>query len=151
MLESPAELVDGAAANVFGAAMLMMLQPFLLQLNGYAAERYFDMGTIITIGLIVAVFTLVMLFAMRMGAGIAGGFATSRGRSPGFDKASVDGAAVSASDRAEQMAARLALSDRTLASEPPARRARESASAVAELTPISQRIGQTYRRTPRTD
>lgn len=137
------------AVNVFGAAMLMMLNPFLLQLNGYAAERHFDMGTIITIGLIVAVFTLVMAFAMRMGAGIASGFATPRARAGGIAASPSDISVATHQDRAEQTAARLALSDRALSAEDPARRARESAAATAEITPVSQRIGQTYRRRPR--
>jgi type IV secretion system protein VirB6 len=138
------------AVNVFGAAMLMMLQPFLLQLNAYAVERHFDMGTIITIGLIVAVFTLVMLFAMRMGAGIAAGFASGASASPrGVRGAATANTPQATHDRAEQVAARLNVSDHALGGGAPApRRARDSASAVVEVTPVSQRIGQAYRRRP---
>jgi type IV secretion system protein VirB6 len=138
------------AVNVFGAAMLMMMQPFLLQLNAYAMDRYFDMGTIITIGLIVAVFTIVMLFAMRMGAGIAAGFASGGERaSRTFGGQTAGNAPQSAQHRAEQMAARLTVADHASAPAfPAARRARESASAVAEVTPVSQRLGQAYRRQP---
>jgi type IV secretion system protein VirB6 len=142
------------ATNVFGAAMLLMLQPFLTQLAVKAANREFDMGVIVTIGLVVAIFALIMMFAMRMGASIASGFAATRGR--GRERGAPAAAApaqtapVVAQARAEQIAAHLVLSDRAMAVEAPAtRRARESASAVAELTPVSQRIGQAYRRQPR--
>ena len=62
------------AANVFGAAMLVMLAPFLATISDNADAGVFDMSPIITVGLIVAVFALVMGMALRAGAAIAGGF-----------------------------------------------------------------------------
>lgn len=143
------------AVNVFGAAMLMMLQPFLLQLTTKASHGEFDMGVVITIGIIVAIFVLIMTLAMRMAAGLTSGFATTRGRAPALDPdvvLSASAGSAGAAERAEQVAARLALSDRMAAAEvasSPTRRAKESASAVAELTPVSQRLGQAYSRQPR--
>jgi type IV secretion system protein VirB6 len=134
------------AANVFGAAMLLMLQPVLLQLTTNAAHREFDMGVIITIGIIVAIFALIMIMAMRMGAGIAAGFAPSRGRERSPPTTPAPGLELN-SHRAEHIAARMALSDRALeGAGPTTRRAQESAAAVAELTPLTERLGQTYRR-----
>ena len=140
------------AANVFGAAMLLMLQPFLTQLAAKAAQREFDMGPIVTIGLIVAIFGIITTMAMRMGAGIAAGFATSSDRK---DRGVYATTTLSASatgvipDRAEQIAAHVAMGNPLSHGEgatPVTRRAHESASAVADLTPASQRLGQTYRR-----
>jgi type IV secretion system protein VirB6 len=141
------------AVNVFAAAMLLMLQPFLVELAGTMRKGDFDMGVVVTIGLIVSVFALVTVMAMRMGAGIAGGFQTQRGRARAGRAGDAAAAGSQGPDRAEQIAARIALADRALAVEPGAapatRRARESASAVAEVTPPSQRLGQAYRRQPR--
>lgn len=67
------------AANVFGAAMLVMLAPFLATISDNADAGVFDMSPIITVGLIVAVFALVMGMALRAGATIAGGFSTQGG------------------------------------------------------------------------
>jgi len=143
------------AANVFGAAMLLMLDPFLTELAGKMRLGEFDMGIVVTIGLIVAVFALVMTMALRMGAGIAGGFQSANGgrrhSAPAAD-APANGDGFGA-DRAERLAARVAMGERapTSAGEAgaPTRRARESASAVADVTPPSQRLGQAYSRQPR--
>lgn len=67
-----------AAANVFGAAMLIMMSPFLDILAENAALGAFDMGPIVTLGLIVIVFAIVMAMAFRAAATVAGGFATPR-------------------------------------------------------------------------
>jgi type IV secretion system protein VirB6 len=67
-----------AAANVFGAAMLIMMAPFLDIIAENAALGAFDMGPIVTLGLIVIVFAIVMAMAFRAAATIAGGFATHR-------------------------------------------------------------------------
>jgi type IV secretion system protein VirB6 len=64
------------AANVFGAAMLLMLSPFLATLSENATAEVFDMGPIVTIALIVAVFAIVTGMALRAGATIAGGFSS---------------------------------------------------------------------------
>lgn len=68
------------AANVFGAAMLIMMSPFLTTLSENAAAEVFDMGPIVTIGLIVAVFAIVITMALRVTATIAGGFASRSAR-----------------------------------------------------------------------
>jgi type IV secretion system protein VirB6 len=142
------------ATNVFAAAMLLMLQPFLAELTARAEQRQFDMGVIITLGLIVAIFVLIITMAMRMGASIASGFNTARHRERGgdFDGAPNASAQGVSPDRAEQIAARIAAAEHARAQEgatPAPRRARESASAVTELTPPSQRLGQAYRRQAR--
>jgi type IV secretion system protein VirB6 len=64
------------AANVFGAAMLIMMSPFLDILAENASLNAFDMGPIVTLGLIVMVFAIVMAMALRAAATIAGGFVT---------------------------------------------------------------------------
>lgn len=69
------------AGNVFGAAMLIMMSPFLGVLTENAAANLFDMGPIVTIGLIVIVFAIVMALALRASMTIAGGFATRPQRS----------------------------------------------------------------------
>lgn len=146
------------ATTVFSAAMLMMLQPFLAVLSTNARQEVFDMGVIVTIALIVAVFALIMTMALRVGAGIAGGFSTPRA-SPGRDRENArDPAPVAPAtgpDRAEQIAARVALSDRATGIEaaalgaPADRRPQDVAEAMGDPTPPSQRLGQAYRRSPR--
>jgi type IV secretion system protein VirB6 len=144
------------AATVFAAAMLMMLQPFLAQLAVNARALEFDMGVIVTIALIIMVFALIMVMALRMGAGVAAGFSTQGPREHSTrDRGEAAAVAPRAgADRAEQVAARLALSERTAeidlgaAGAPAPRRAAEIADAVGDVTPPSQRLGQAYRRVP---
>ena len=147
------------AATVFGGAMLMMLQPFLASLAANAQLGVFDMGVIITIALIIAVFALIMGMALRIGASIASGFTTTSTRvRPEREReerpyASTETPITTA--RAEQIAARLAMSDRATEMEAAAagasygRRTGEIADAMADPTPASQRLGQAYRRGPR--
>ena len=147
------------AATVFGGAMLMMLQPFLASLSANAALGVFDMGVIITIALIIAVFALIMGMSLRIGAGIAGGFATQRPRAAREREHErerrQDAPPTAAAARAEQIAARLAMSDRVhdveagVSGAAPGRRTGEIADAMADPTLASQRLGQAYRRTPR--
>lgn len=146
------------ATTVFAAAMLMMMQPFLATLSANAQAGVFDMGVVVTIGLIVAVFALIVAMALRMGAGIASGFTTVRTRAerdleraPAMPLSPPVGP-----DRAEQVAARVALSDRAndieaaaLGAAAPARRSQDIADVMADPTPPSQRLGQAYRRSPR--
>src|SRR5690606_7808819 len=66
------------AVNVFGAVMLMILAPFLEILVDNAAQATFDMGPVITVALIIAVFAIVMFFGLGAVAAIGRGFATSR-------------------------------------------------------------------------
>lgn len=74
------------AANVFGAAMLVMMSPFLATLSQNVATEVFDMGPIVTIVLIVAVFAIVMTMAYRAVATIAGGFASKGARRDDLDR-----------------------------------------------------------------
>lgn len=66
------------AANVFGAAMLLMLAPFLDALALNVQADSFDMGPIVTIAIVVAVFALVMAMAVRACATVAAGFGMRR-------------------------------------------------------------------------
>ncbi len=150
------------AVNIFGAVMLMILAPFLEILVKNAHEAKFDMGPVITIALIVAVFAIVMLFGLGAVSSIARGFrgarrndeAPSMRRLPAPDRPSSGGPG----ERAEQIAARIALIDRNQAVAAGAyssrevftRRTGEIADAVA-ATPLlaSDRLGQAYSRAPR--
>jgi type IV secretion system protein VirB6 len=145
-------------ATVFGAAMLMMLQPFLGVLSAKADAGVFDMGPIITIALIVAVFALIMGMAVRVGASLTSAFSTARPRSErteARDARVVQQGLPAGADRAEQVAARLAMGERASQVDAGAagidlgRRPQEVADAMNDTTPASQRLGQTYRRTPR--
>lgn len=144
-------------ATVFGGAMLMMLQPFLSTLSARAAQADFDMGVVITIALIVAVFALIMGMALRAGASLTSGFTTARPRLERNETRQDNAASPlpTGADRAEQVAARLAMSDRAgdidaaAAGTPMTRRPQEVADAMSDPTPASQRLGQTYRRTSR--
>lgn len=149
------------AVNVFGAVSLMILQPFLLVLSSNAGKRLFDMGPVITIALIVAVFAIVMLLGLGAVGGITRGVGGPRRRedppsvrrlpSPDFPLGS------SPSERAEQMVARIAMSDRGANFETAvssrqdwSRRSGEVADAVAAPPLLTgDRLGQTYNRSPR--
>lgn len=151
------------AATVFGGAMLMMLQPFLAVLNANAQLAQFDMGPIITISLIIMVFALIMAMSLRIGAGITSGLSTrgigrSGGGGGGEDRATRAAAAERAvsPERAEQIAARVTMSDRQSEIETgvagglaASRRTLEIADAMSDVTPASQRLGQAYRRSAR--
>lgn len=64
------------AATVFGTAMLVILQPFLITLSQNVAEGVFDMGTIMTIGLVVAMFMGILFASVRVTSGLTRGFRT---------------------------------------------------------------------------
>ncbi len=66
------------ATTVLSAAMLLMLSPFVTRLGALAKANRFDMGTIVTIAIVIAVFVLVMSQVMRLGLGITGGFRSIR-------------------------------------------------------------------------
>lgn len=151
------------AVNVFGAVMLMILQPFLEILVKNASENKFDMGPVITIGIIVTVFVMVMVFGLGAVAAIGRGFGFNKGRSEGpavQRLAAPDRPSGGApGERAEQIAARIAMIDRSQAvnvggayssREVYSRRTGEIADAVAS-TPllVSDRLGQAYSRSPR--
>ncbi len=143
------------AANVFGAGMLMMLAPFLGTLTDNATRGEFDMGPIVTIGLIVCVFTIVMVMAARLGASITGGFTTqkNRDRAPRNEAPAPDLLGPRRMmERAEETAARAAMMDRagtdyTATGE--SRRVSATAEAAgANPALVSERIGQSGRRPP---
>ncbi len=152
------------AVNVFGAVMLMIMQPFLTILLKNASEAKFDMGPVITIGIIVTVFVMVMIFGLGAVAAIGRGFGFSRGR--GGDEPSmrrlpapdrISNGAPGA--RAEEIAARVAMIDRTQAAagsayssrEVYSRRTGEISDAVGTpaLIASGERLGQAYNRAPR--
>lgn len=151
------------AVNVFGAVMLMILAPFLEILVDNAAQATFDMGPVITVALIIAVFAIVMFFGLGAVAAIGRGFATSRrseeapggARSPAPDRAVGAGSG----ERAEQIAARISLMDRNQGFERGGahttrevftRRTGDIADAVAVAPVVAgDRLGQAYNRAPR--
>lgn len=150
------------AVNIFGAVMLMILAPFLEILVGNAAKRAFDMGPVITIALIVAVFAIVMMFGIGAVTAIGKGFGSSRAKAddrdshprlPAPDRPLGGGPG----ERAEEVAARIAMIDRGTAAasaystrEVFTRRSGEIADAVASQTlVVSDRLGQAYNRAPR--
>lgn len=151
------------AVHVFGAVMLMILQPFLEILVGNAANLKFDMGPVITITIVVIVFLMVMIFGLGAVAAIGRGFAFSRGgdnqptlrRLPAPDRPPGEGPG----ERAEQIVARIARTDRYHAAESGgvyssrevvSRRTGEIADAVASAPQLTtDRLGQTYSRAPR--
>ena len=53
------------AANVLGAAMLLILAPFLGVLVKNVSQQAFDMGPVMTISLVVVVFAVVMVLGLR--------------------------------------------------------------------------------------
>jgi type IV secretion system protein VirB6 len=150
------------AVNVFGAVMLMILAPFLEVLVGNAGRQFFDMGPVITVALIIAVFAVVMAFGLGAVGAIARGFGMSRRveEGPAQRRLAAPDRPLSGApgERAEQIAARIALIDRNQAVEAGAyssrevftRRSGEIADAVAS-TPLlsSDRLGQAYSRAPR--
>lgn len=151
------------AVHVFGAVMLMILQPFLEILVGNAGNLKFDMGPVITITIVVIVFVMVMVFGLGAVAAIGRGFAFSRAgdnqptmrRLPAPDRPLGEGPG----ERAEQLVARIARTDRHHAAESGgvytnrevvSRRTGEIADAVASAPQLAgDRLGQTYSRAPR--
>ena len=151
------------AVHVFGAVMLMILQPFLDILVGNAGNLKFDMGPVITITIVVIVFLMVMVFGLGAVAAIGRGFGFSRGRDdqpalrrlPAPDRPPGEGPG----ERAEQIVARIARTDRHYGAEGggvysnpemATRRTGEIADAVASTPQLaSDRLGQTYNRAPR--
>ena len=151
------------AVHVFGAVMLMILQPFLDILVGNAGDLKFDMGPVITITIVVIVFLMVMVFGLGAVAAIGRGFGFSRGRDdqpalrrlPAPDRPPGEGPG----ERAEQIVARIARTDRHYGAEGGGvysnpemvtRRTGEIADAVASTPQLaSDRLGQTYNRAPR--
>lgn len=152
------------AVNIFGAVMLMILAPFLEILVGNAGQAKFDMGPVITIALIITVFAIVMAFGLSAVAAIGRGFGTrarsedgpAQQRLPAPEPIGTTGA----TERAEQIAARIAMSDRaqpgmagsaySSRSETFTRRTGEIADAMTAAPAIAgDRLGQAYSRAPK--
>jgi type IV secretion system protein VirB6 len=150
------------AVNVFGAVLVMILAPFTEILVGNAGKKLFDMGPVITISLIIAVFVIVMMFGMAAVGAIGKGFRFGRSRDDGPGPARLPAPERSVSsgpgERAEEVAARVAMIDRQMAGaggyssrEVFSRRTGEIADAVgsAPLVVAGDRLGQAYNRSPR--
>jgi len=143
------------AVNVFGATMLLVLAPFINALKEGVASGAFEMGPIVTIALIIAVFAVVMSIAIRMSAGITSGFSTNqhgqpkrgrdwRGRAPSqeFD-------APHSGERLQPGAAGAPARDQDhFANASETRRTSAIADAVKDETLIVERLGQSERRSP---
>lgn len=137
------------AASVFGAALTLMLEPFAATAAELAAQRRFEMGTVITIVLITCVFVIVMLQVLRVSTTIAGGYRSGRSRrDDGARTVRIGDAPATAARAAAQEAAApsatlaaversVALSDR-----------RAFVADAARLEPTT-RLEQSYRRLPR--
>lgn len=151
------------AVSVFGAVMLMILAPFLDILVDNVKKNVFQMGPVITISLIVAVFTIVMTFGMLAAASIGRGFRTSRSRDEGPQLRRLPApepiTASGSTERVEQVAARVAMMDRLQPAvagmsggggQDWSRRTGDIVDAMATpLLASSDRLGQAYNRTPR--
>jgi hypothetical protein len=151
------------AVHVFGAVMLMILQPFLEILVGNAANRTFDMGPVITITIVVIVFLMVVVFGLGAVGAIGRGFAFSKGSdnqpTPRRLTAPQRLAGEGPGERAEQIVARIVVNDRHHAAggdgfyssrEGAGRRTGEIADAVTSAPQLAgERLGQTYIRAPR--
>jgi type IV secretion system protein VirB6 len=138
------------AANVFGAAMLLMLSPFLTALSENAAAETFDMGPIVTIALIVCVFGIVTVMALRAGATIAGGFVSGSTRDLREERTGAAFAPGLISPRPGEAAAAVRTEAPDLVQAASVRRTdivRETTSF--ERTAPSERLGQAYRRVAR--
>lgn len=140
------------AANVFAAAALIMMSPFLAILTENASLEVFDMGPIVTVALIVIVFAIVMAMALRAAATIAGGFSTFRALREGGVRESaaeprrlLEGAVPSAAGVAAERAL-LVETERGSSSVRRTEVIRETAPPDAYAW---ERLGQAYRRGPR--
>lgn len=140
------------AANVFGAAMVIMMSPFLATLTENAAIDVFDMGPIVTIGLIVSVFAIVMVMALRATATIAGGFASVNARR---EESMVNDAPLDVRfGRAGAMMTRSAATDADRADGSAATAAIRRSEIIREAAHFDrvatiERLGQAYRRNAR--
>lgn len=148
-----------AGVSVFTAVFLMIAEPFLALIEANAAKRAFDMGAVITLGLVLAVFIMVTLFGLGAIAGVARGWSRgpAGGRGPALLRLADPAFHTSQGQnaRAERLAAEAAVvaqpdaraaSDRTLVRE----RAAEISSAFLEPPPVvGDRLGQAYSRSAR--
>jgi type IV secretion system protein VirB6 len=145
------------AITVFAAAMLLMLGPAVQRLGELTSQNRFDMGTIVTVAIIVAVSVIVMLQALRAAFGIASGLQTMWRRGGYVPAAGAASAFTVDSDRerARRVATRAAIpapieaggeSFRGAAAE--TRRVQEVVAAVGEGPLPPPRLAEAYRRAP---
>jgi len=150
------------AVSIFGAVMLMILQPFLDILVANAGSGLFDMGPVITIAIVVIIFMMVMVFGLGAVGAIGRGFAMKQSseaapaarQTSGADRPAGEGPGA----RAEQIVALIARNDRRYASEAgptgaAPQPARERSAGLADALAAgpqapSQRLAQAYRRLP---
>lgn len=135
--------------NIFGAAMLLMLDPFITRLQALVSNNQFDMSLIITIALIVSVFAIITTIAMRVGvtivagsngAGRPGAFTSENTSSHQSSRTSAEPARSAAP--AEPASARIV--SPTIS--PPSRLREEAGlSSPLRALPASQRLGQSLR------
>jgi type IV secretion system protein VirB6 len=155
-------------ATIFGTAMLIMLQPFLISLNEQVVQGTFDMGSVMTIGVITIIFLIVMMQVLRLGASLTGGFSTARGsgRRTSSDadregsrggmgvEGRVNDMPLDTDRRSAEIASRAASGERAafdanVMANGGDRRAGAIADGVASSVPPSERLGQSARRMPR--
>lgn len=149
------------AVNIFGAVMLMIMQPFVALLMRNSSKNVFDMGPVMTLMLIVAVFTIVLAFGLRAVAGIASGFGSRPTRSESRSTPAAPPQTPlgnSSNERAEAVASRIAMIDRNYGVETTpliayavddSRRTGAIADAVSQQQlPAASRLGQSYNRQP---
>lgn len=153
------------ATTVLSAAMLLMLAPFIAKLALLADENRFDMGAIVTIVIIVAVFVIAMSQALRLGVGIASGFRSMRrGGTPAAQQVYADVPAPASvlleRDRVRDVSARATpafYSERRATGNAGesrhvqtgnGRRVTEIAQAVTSAPMPPPRLGDAYRRVP---
>ncbi len=140
--------VTPLAVNVFGAAMLIMMAPFLNILTENASAGTFDMGPIVTIGLIVIVFAVVMVLALRAAAAIASGFSTLRVREGGMQNFFMEprGAVAGVAPAAAVSAAERSIADAERTSTFVRRTEVMRETWAADSYAGFERLGQAYRR-----
>ena len=144
------------AAIVFSAAMLLMLDPFLVKLVEVKIEDQFDMGTVVSTVIVVSVFVIVMSQVLRVGFGITGGFRLPRSKG---GARTADNTVTVSQTREDERArdntrTHTAGSNSSTAMEASTSSSRESRRVVeiANATAIAPaggaRLGDSYRRTP---
>ncbi|MEZ5955696.1 MAG: type IV secretion system protein [Hyphomonadaceae bacterium] len=138
--------ITPAAANVFSAAMIVMMSPFLTTLAENSASEVFDMGPIVTIALIITVFAIVMLMMLRATATIASGFALNRHRSGIMGDTSMKTHLQNATMETGRPATIEGPRTETSVSVAAARHSVSSREPSFDRLAASERLGQSYRR-----
>ncbi|MEZ5960022.1 MAG: type IV secretion system protein [Hyphomonadaceae bacterium] len=138
--------ITPAAANVFSAAMIIMMSPFLSTLADNSASEVFEMGPIVTIALIITVFAVVMLMMLRATATIAGGFAMGQHRGGIVSDATMQSRLENTTMGTARSATSEAYRTETSVSVAGAQRTVSSREQSLDRVAASERLGQSYRR-----